>query len=435
MNTSYKKICFLLFSVSCLFFHTGFSSSETMRHFPAGTRQIFILHRPNIRTKLLKNIAPLVERSIAKGHYPGAVILVAHHGHIIYKGVFGNRRIIPTIAAMHFDTIFDLASLTKVLVTTTAIMQLLEQGKITLDAPVMQYWSRFATNGKEKITLRELLTHTSGLQPIISLPINPQLTITEKQAAAFHAIEALKPEYKPGTHFQYSDLNFITLAHLVDIITGERIDQYAINHIFKPLGLQNTFFLPPKRFYNRIAPTKLFDTLLRWGEVEDPIAYAMGGVAGHAGLFSDAHDLAIYAQCLLNEGRISGSTHGKKTYLLSPLTIVKMSSPQTPANMSDIHGLGWDIDSEFSSNRGVLFPIQSFGHTGWTGTSIWIDPTTQTWLIILTSRAHPTLAPGKNYLIQDRCMIANIVAASILDPIHNLSNTGRGELDRAYANE
>jgi uncharacterized protein YbbC (DUF1343 family)/CubicO group peptidase (beta-lactamase class C family) len=381
---------------------------DQTRHFPPGVQNIFIPQVVDVQNNLLQNIAPIAEKSIGDGYYPGAVILAAHHGHIIYRGVFGNRRILPNIAPMRFNTLFDLASLTKVIATAPAVMQLVEQGKLDLDAPVVKYWPAFGINGKEAITIRELLTHTSGLPADISTKTNTN--------EIFQQIAQLKPLDVPGKTFRYSDVNFIVLAHLVEMISGRRLDDYAQKYIFKPLAMDDTRFLPSAGLRDRIAPTEIIDGELRWGQVHDPTAHAMGGVAGNAGLFSDAADLGKYAECMLHAGRITiTSPHNKKhsAYLLSPLTILKMTTPQTPPDVVEKRGLGWDIDSPYA-NHGALFPINSYGHTGWTGTSIWIDPVTQTWLIILTSRTHPTPAV-KNQLIEDRRLIANIVAASVTD--------------------
>lgn len=400
--------------------NSAFSES---RHFPRGAHEIFIADIKGVRQNLLKNIAPIIEKSIAHGHYPGAVVLIGHKGNIIYRGVFGSKRILPNQTAMHLDTMFDIASLTKVVGTTPAIMQLVEQGKIDLDARVAKYWPEFAMHGKSAVTIRELLTHTSGLPAEISTSIkNP--------SDAFTKINKLKLRHPAGSKFLYSDVNFIALAHLVEIISHEKFSDYVQNHICKPLQMHDTTFLPSSDLRQRIAPTEMIEKKLRWGVVHDPLAHSLGGISGNAGLFSTVHDLGIYAQSLLEGGRWH---HDKKEgHFLGPLAIAKMTTPQTPNNMMDARGLGWDIDSRYS-NRGTLFPTQSYGHTGWTGTSIWIDPVTQTWIVMLTSRAHPK--PAKtNQLIHDRRTIATIVSASIIDiAIYSLNNTGKGELHRAYS--
>ena len=412
------------------------SAIAQSRQFPPGVRTVTIPAQSGVRSDILNNIAPLVEKSIAEGAYPGAVILASHHGHIIYRGVFGNSRIQPDIAPMHYDTIFDIASLTKVLVTAPAVMQLVEKGKLELDAPVAKYWPAFGANGKSEITIRDLLTHTSRLVADITDPKHPTSNPSwHGEASALAQIAQLKLSNVPEHTFVYSDVNFIVLGYLVEIVSGQPLNKYAEDHIFKPLNMTSTFYLPDESLRNRIAPTEIIEKQLRWGQAHDASAYAMDGVAGDAGVFSDAGDLGIYAQCMLNDGRlphVADDTKKKKSgYLLGPLTILKMTTPQSPLNSADIRGLGWDIDSIYSS-RGELFPIRSYGHTGWTGTSIWIDPVTQTYLIILTSRTHPT-SPTNNALIHDRRVIADIVAASLTDVTTTAQgNTGLGELSRVY---
>ncbi len=412
---------------SVFFYLVLITNAVSQTQFPDGTKDITIPHVKGIRADLLQNIAPIIEKSIAAGEYPGAVVLAAHRGHIIYKGIFGSRRILPDVAPMQFDTIFDMASLTKVLATTPAIMQLVEQGKLDIDVPVAKYWPQFAENGKETVTVREMLTHTSGLPE--DVPMREQ-----GAAEALREVEKIKLLHPPGTAYVYSDVNFIALAHLVELISKEPFDQYVQKHIYNALGMKNTFFLPPETLRDRIAPTEVIDHELRWGKVHDPTAYAMGGISGNAGLFSTAMDVGLYAQCLLDYGHYSvKDKQGKQQsdYLLGPLTILKMTTPQMSPTLLDVRGLGWDIDSPYS-NRGILFTDKSFGHTGWTGTSLWIDPATQTWLIVFTSRTHPK-ALSINQVVQDRRAIANVIAASITDiPVDHLNNTGQGELVRAY---
>jgi serine-type D-Ala-D-Ala carboxypeptidase len=428
----FNPFCLIRSNRMFLLLFLGFLCSGPLfgqeRHFPKGAHDIYIANVKGVRSPLLENIAPIIETSIANGHYPGAVILIGHRGKIIYRGVFGNKRLLPNAAPMRFDTIFDIASLTKVMVTTTAIMQLVEQGKIDIDKPVAAYWPQFAAQNKNSVTIRELLTHTSGLPAgIINQPILSNKSDSLKRIAQLRLVNP------PGTKFLYSDVGFIVLAYLVEVISKEPIDIYAKNHIFKPLNMTTTFFAPKKALRDRIAPTELIDNKLRWGEVHDPLAYSLGGVSGNAGVFSTANDLGRYAQSLLDGGKLPQFKNRDTitNHFLSPLSITKMTTPQTPSNLVDIRGFGWDIDSPYS-NRGILFTTRSYGHTGWTGTSIWIDPVTQTWIVILTSRTHPH--PLKdNQLVFDRRTIANIVSASIVDiSTSELTNTGRGELYRAY---
>lgn len=431
-------------------------AAPATRSFPPGTRQIAIPPVAHVNRALLGYIAPLVERAIARGAFPGAVILAAHRGQIIYQGVFGSRRILPNVAPMRYNTIFDLASLTKVIATTPAVMQLLEEGRLRLDAPVARYWPAFARHGKGALTIRELMTHFSGLPPDIPSPVLLELLHLPPThfpgwpkhqkvnqpwhglAAAKRLIEQARLIHPPGKKFVYSDINFIVMGYLVQRLTGEPLNVYDQKHLFGPLGMRDTMFQPPAALRDRIAPTQVINGSLRWGTVHDPTAAAMGGVSGMAGLFSDAHDLGLYAQMLLNGGVLNvrrqrgGQADYRRTRILGPLTVLKMTTPQSPAGNPDLRGLGWDVDSSFT-NRGELFPYGSYGHTGWTGTSIWIDPYTQSYLIILTSRCHPQPLPGSDPLIRLRLRIANIVAAS-LDEVNlrGLSNTGPGELWRAY---
>ncbi|OGT56448.1 MAG: hypothetical protein A3F14_02540 [Gammaproteobacteria bacterium RIFCSPHIGHO2_12_FULL_43_28] len=398
-------------------------SAQENRHFPRGSHSIFIAKSSGMRTDLLNRLAPIIEQSIANGDYPGAVLLIGHQGKIVYRGVFGSRRILPREAPMRFDTVFDLASLTKILATAPAIMQLIEQNKLVLDAPVARYWPGFARQGKSRITIRELLTHTSGLPPEVK---------AASKEAVLREIEEIKPAHQPGTTFLYSDVNFITLQHLIELVSGEMLDTYVKKHIFVPLGMKKTSFLPPTSWKDGVAPTELIANKLRWGEVQDPLAAAMGGVSGAAGLFSTASDIGIYAQSLLDGGRLPTKKNKPGDYLLGPLTVRKMTSPQTPVAMHEARGLGFDLDSPYS-NRGVLFSTTSFGHSGWTGTSLWIDPESKTWIIFLTSRAHPS-PRLHNQVVEDRRAIANIVAASITDiNAYQAVNTGPGELYRAYS--
>jgi len=350
----------------------------------------------------LAAIAPLVEEAIGAGKCPGAVVLAGDRGRVIYRRAFGYRSLVPEKLPMTTETIFDVASLTKAVATTTAVMQLVEQGKIALQALVSDYWPAFAANGKEHITIRELLTHYSGLRP--NLDLKPEERGEER---VLQSVLAEKPIVPPGTRFIYSDINFVVLGELVRRVSGQPLDIYCAKHIFQPLGMKDTCFKPPASLRERIAPTQYRDGetgRMLWGEVHDPTAFNMGGVAGHAGLFSTADDLAIFAQMLLGGGTLNG------VHILSPLSVEKMTTPQMPPNKMALRGLGWDIDSPYASNRGELFPVGSFGHTGFTGTSIWIDPVSETYLILLTNRVHPTGAGDVGLL---RTQIATLVAAAL----------------------
>jgi uncharacterized protein YbbC (DUF1343 family)/CubicO group peptidase (beta-lactamase class C family) len=320
------------------------------------------------------NIDEMMNAAVAHGDIPGAVVLIGHNGKVVYRKAFGMRSLEPGREVMTEDTIFDLASLTKCIATTSSVMRLLQEGKIRLNDPVAAYLPEFARNGKENITIRELLTHFSGLPEDLDLK-----TEWKGRDAAYQMIMDARPILVPGWRFLYSDINFETLGFVVEKVSGMSLDAYSAKYVFGPLEMKDTRFLPPAAWIPRIAPTEYDENgqMLR-GVVHDPTARRMGGVAGHAGLFSTADDLSIFAQDLLSGFQV-----------LSPLTVEKMSTPQQPPTAASLRGLGWDIDSPFSSNRGEFYPIGSFGHTGFTGTSMWIDPVTNSYVILLANAVHP----------------------------------------------
>jgi len=337
----------------------------------------------------------IVNDAIHDGQIPGAVLLVWHNGRIIYRKAFGNRALEPRREPMTIDTIFDIASLTKVVATTTAVMQLVQKGEVRLNDPATKYLAEFGENGKDDITVRNLLTHFSGLREDVDL--DPPW---KGRDAALRLAFAEKPLFPPGSRFLYSDTNFIALGALVERVAGTTLDGYCAKHIFTPLQMTHTRFLPPAAWRRKIAPTENDeDGKMMRGIVHDPRARRMGGVAGHAGVFSTADDLSKFAQALLN-----GSS------ILSKEMVEKMTTPQQPPTAQVLRGLGWDIDSPFSSNRGDLLPVGSFGHTGFTGTSMWIDPTTRTYIILLTNAVHPR---GKGSAIALRSKVATAVAATL----------------------
>ena len=381
---------------------------------PAQTGKSHVSHksaRPDLSV-----LAPIVESAVQQDEIPGAVLLVSHRGRVIYLKAFGERALVPHRERMTTDTIFDLASLTKLFATTPSIMRLLEQGKIRLNDPLVRYMPEFAGNGaddpKSQITIRMLMTHMSGLAP------DPPLS------AALAGHDALMNEIDhetliapPGDRFIYSDTNFILLGELVKRITGERLDQYAEENFYRPLHMAHTRFLPPASWIPRIAPTEEIDLppgakpgsgrghVLR-GVVHDPRSRAIGGVAGHAGLFSTASDMAIFCQMMLENGR----TPDTSRRIFAAATVHKMITPQTPPWSPNIRGLGWDIDTAYSAPRGDLFPLGSYGHTGFTGTSVWIDPASQTFITLLTNSVHPYVRPAISSL---RSKIATAVAAAL----------------------
>jgi CubicO group peptidase (beta-lactamase class C family) len=361
----------------------------------------------------LKHIDAAVEAAIKAGEIPGVVVLIARHGRIAYINAFGNRAIVPSPEPMTVDTIFDMSSLTKVMATTPSIMRLVEDGALRFDDKVKRYLPEFSGDGKENITLSQLMTHYSGLRPDFDL-----------SKEWFGYKEALNELWKekvvsePGKEFAYSDLNFIALGEIVRVVSGKALDVFAQEEIFAPLGMMETCFRPSADRIPRIAPTETrrntlkylkgqaadMDQMLR-GEVHDPTAWRMGGVAGHAGLFSSARDLAIYAQMLLKNGAYPGGR------LLSAASVRAMTSPQSPTSASQVRGFGWDLKSSYSSPRGDLL-VGGYGHTGFSGTSLWVYPSVDAFIVILSNRVHPDGGKDINHL---RGAIANIVASAITD--------------------
>ena len=359
----------------------------------------------------LSLIDAAVEQAIRDGRLPGAVVLVGHEGEIVYERAFGARSLGETPEPMTADTVFDLASLTKVVATTTSIMMLVEEGRLRLRDRVADHVPGFGTQGREAVTIAQLLTHTSGLAP--DLPLEE---VFEGTATAIARTIALPPAAAPGERFIYSDLNFMLLGEIVRRVGGLPLDRFAQERIFEPLGMADTSFDPPAALVPRIAPTEACAplawpcggagaTMLR-GRVHDPTARRMGGVAGHARLFAPARDHARFCAMLLGGGARDG------VRLLAPLTVARMTRVSTPPHLADRRGLGWDIDSRYSSNRGDLFAVGSYGHTGFTGTSLWIDPASETFVVFLSSRVHPA---GGGNVTALRGQVATVVASALRD--------------------
>jgi uncharacterized protein YbbC (DUF1343 family)/CubicO group peptidase (beta-lactamase class C family) len=340
-----------------------------------------------------------VSSAVQSGLIPGAVLLIGHDGQVVYRKAYGQRSLIPRREPMTEDTIFDAASLTKVIATTSSVMKLFEQGKIRINDPVTKYLPEFQ-GGQSDITIRDLMTHFSGLRPDLDLKPAWSGYDTGIQRALID-----KPVRAPGVRFVYSDINFILLGEIVHRVSGQTLAAFARENIFEPLGMRDSMFQPPAELIPRIAPTEIEVVTghpLR-GVVHDETSRFMGGIAGHAGLFTTADDLAKFAQMMLDRGQANGAR------LFNAATVEKFTFPATPADQPILRGLGWDIDSPFSSNRGELFPIGSYGHTGFTGTSIWIDPTSRTYVILLTNFVHPHRGKSLSSL---RGRVATIAAAS-----------------------
>ena len=369
----------------------------------------------------LADIDALIAQAMAAKAMPGAVVVVGRGDQVLYEKAFGQRAVAPLAEPMTLDTVFDLASLTKVVATTTAVMQLVERGQLRLTDPVAAWVPGFERYGKGGVTIRHLLTHVSGLRPDVDLG--------DPWKGYDAAIELAKDEVlqsPPGERFVYSDINFFLLGHIVGRVSGEPLERYTARHVFAPLGMTDTGFLPPIERIGRIAPTERCRFLDAWpctapgeeplrGVVHDPTARRMGGVAGHAGLFSTARDLTRFVRMLLGGGAVGPRR------VLAPLTVAKMIAPATPAGMAASRGLGWDVDTNFSGNRGELMPLGSFGHTGFTGTSIWADPRTKLFVIFLSSRLHPD---GVGEVGAVRARVATVAASAITDvPLGGLTGT------------
>jgi uncharacterized protein YbbC (DUF1343 family)/CubicO group peptidase (beta-lactamase class C family) len=372
----------------------------------------------SVSSVALSRMDSVIADEIAKHRLPGAVVLVGRKDRLIWQKTYGSRTVEPTREAMTTDTIFDVASLTKVVATATSIMILVERGKLRLNDPVSLYIPELKGEGRENITIEQLLIHRSGYAPDFDL--------RERWTGYDEAIKRLIKEplrNPPGTRFTYSDIGYIALGEVVKRVSGTPLDQFAKQNIFTPLRMRDTGFRPAAALRGRIAPTEkrrgqlsyLGDTptdlgsegdIWLRGQVHDPTSYRMNGVAGHAGLFSTAQDLATFSRMILNGGQIDG------VRVLSPLSVAEMTRPRLISNTGNTRGLGWDINSSYSTNRGELFPLGSFGHTGFTGTSIWIDPSSQMFLVFLSNRVHPD---GKGDVGPLRGRVASIVAGSITD--------------------
>ncbi len=353
-----------------------------------------------------------IKTAIAEDQIPGAVLLVGQHDKILHYKAYGNRALVPKPEAMTLDTIFDAASLTKVVATTASIMKLMEEGKVRLNDPVTAYIKEFQ-GGKSPITVRHLLSHFSGLRPDLDLKPAWSGYETGIQKAVVD-----KPVAEPGVRFIYSDINFILLGEIVRRVSGKPLPEYAREKIFRPLKMNETMFGPPASLRPRIAPTERVNGVILRGVVHDETTRFMGGVAGHAGLFTTAKDLSRFARMMLRQGELDG------VRVLSPFSVRKCTEPQSPPWQPILRGLGWDIDSPYSGNRGDLYPIGSFGHTGFTGTSMWIDPVTHSYVILLANSVHPRRRPAITPL---RGKVATIVAASLGMEARGVTLTGYNE--------
>jgi len=325
----------------------------------------------------IKAIDMIISEAIKDQRIPGAVIWLEQKARFYHQS-YGNRNMIPAPKPMEKATIFDAASLTKVVATTTCIMILMERGKLKLDDPVGKHIREFSVPAKNGITIHHLLTHTSGLPPIL-----PRKPAWSGYATGIRLATGLETRAKPGEKYRYSDVNFILLGEIVRRLSGKSLKQFAREEVFEPLGMRHTGFVLHPSAYPRAAPTTREKGVLLQGIVHDPGARAMGGIAGHAGMFTTAPDLARFCRMVTGGGALG------KVRILSAAAVKKMGSIQTlPARHKVKRGLGWDIETPFSSSK-TPPPNHSFGHTGWTGGSIWIHPASGSFLILLSNRNHP----------------------------------------------
>jgi len=360
----------------------------------------------------LAQASTIIREAIARKEFPGAVLLVARKGKVILHEVYGESRWVPDRRPMAKGMIFDLASITKPVATAVSIMILVDRGRISLWDRVKMHVPEFkpftdwfGVDG-EDARIWHLLTHTSGLPPYTNADDAAKILGRPCSTEALVGyISALPKSHPPGEKFNYSCLGYITLAHIINKITGQTLAQFAEENIYKPLGMNRTFFNPDPKYFDLCVPTQVIEGRPLLGLVHDPLARLQGGISGNAGLFSTAEDLSVFAQMILGQGEFKGAR------ILSPAAVERMTSVYPKAVFTG-RGLGWDLCSVYASNGGDLFGPQSFGHSGYTGTSIWIDPDTRTVVIFLANSVHPD---DKGQIIPLRSRVANIVAGAILE--------------------
>lgn len=398
-----QKIC-ICSILSAVIFLPGCQVKPALE--PAGTPE-----SAGMSSGRLSIVDDLINEAILRQDFPGAVLLVVRKGKTVWRKAYGQSQWVPEKAPMEVSKIFDMASITKPVATATSVMMLVEQGQLRLWDKVTDFVPEFAAYSDEEgqagedARLWHLLTHTSGLPPytdaedlrdIYGYPIT-----LESMVDHIAHLGKLNP---PGEEFHYSCLGFITLSYIVKKVTGLTLDQFSREHIFDPLGMHHTFYNPQEEFLPLCVPTQVYDGVPLRGVVHDPLARLLGGVSGNAGLFSTADDLAIFARMLLNHGSLDGKR------ILSPLAVDRMTEVFRIADFSG-RGLGWDLESDYATNQGDLFGPKTFGHTGYTGTSLIVDPDTETIVIFLTNRVHPD---DKGDIVSMRSRVANVIAGSIL---------------------
>ena len=334
----------------------------------------------------LARIEPLVLKAHRAGEFCGCVVAIGNSDGVSYQLVVGDRQTEPRQVVMTADTLFDVASLTKPIATATSIMLLFERGELRLSDPAAKYLSELDREATRSITIDQLLTHSAGY-----IPDNPMEDYLHGPEEAWRRLLQLDPDSPPGEKFIYSDVGFELLGRIVEEISDKPLDQYAREEIYQPLGMKETGYLPNEELRGRAVATEKIDGVWRVGEVHDPRSYALGGVAGHAGLFSTSADLVRFARMMLRGGILDG------TRVLGERTVKEMHRPRNI--QGNLRGAGWDMRSSYSSNRGDLFSDAAYGHGGFTGTGIWIDPELDLFVIFLSSRLHPDGKGSVNDLI------------------------------------
>ncbi|TWT57493.1 Penicillin-binding protein 4* [Thalassoglobus neptunius] len=352
-----------------------------------------------INFQRLNRIDRIVSEGLKRNQFPGCVVLIQYKGAPVFEKAYGNLQTVPEVIPMQVDTVFDLASLTKPIATASSIHLLAERGEIDLQETAHHYLPDFRGDGKEAITIEQLLTHTSGL-----IPDNALSDYQSGREEAYENINKLSLSAQPGEKFMYSDVGFIVLGRIAETVTGQRLDKFCDAELFTPLQMSETGYLPDASLRERAATTQKRNEKWMRGEVHDPRAFEMDGVAGHAGLFSTAQDLSRFAEMILNDGELDG------VRLFTPASIQRMTeSVDVPRG---IRSLGWDKQSPYSSNKGDLLTDSGIGHGGFTGTGIWIDPELDLAVIFLSNRVHPDGSGSVNSLIG---RISTVATAALPD--------------------
>jgi CubicO group peptidase (beta-lactamase class C family) len=397
------KIC-ICSILSAVIFLSGCQNKPTLE--PAGTPETV-----GMSSARLALVDDLINEAILRQDFPGAVLLVVRKGMTVWRKAYGQSQWIPEEAPMEVSKIFDMASITKPVATATSVMMLVEQGRFRLWDKVTDFIPEFVVYTDEEghtgedARLWHLLTHTSGLPPYTDADdLRDTYGYPITLESLVDHIAHLQKINPPGEEFHYSCLGFITLSYIVKKVAGMNLAEFARENIFEPLGMNHTFYTPEEEFLPLCVPTEVYDGIPLRGVVHDPLARLQGGVSGNAGLFSTADDLATFARMLLNHGLLGGRR------ILSPLAVDRMTEVFRIADFSG-RGLGWDLESDYATNQGDLFGPNTFGHTGYTGTSLIVDPDTETIVIFLTNRIHPD---DKGDIVSMRSRVANVIAGSIL---------------------